>query len=63
MKAFISCVSCVQVGFEYKFVFVKDGSYGTLLANGTWNGIVGELIRHVGISQVGSGWLSLVGPS
>ncbi|CAG5129519.1 unnamed protein product, partial [Candidula unifasciata] len=35
-----------KVGFEYKFMFVKDGSYGSFLPNGTWDGIVGELIRH-----------------
>ncbi|CAG5133809.1 unnamed protein product, partial [Candidula unifasciata] len=35
-----------KIGFEYKFVFVKDGSYGSVLENGTWDGIVGELIRH-----------------
>ncbi|BFZ14513.1 hypothetical protein BsWGS_17551 [Bradybaena similaris] len=35
-----------EVKFDYVFMFVKDGSYGTLLDNTTWDGIVGELIRH-----------------
>ncbi|KAH9510010.1 hypothetical protein Btru_044826 [Bulinus truncatus] len=35
-----------KVGFEYIIQFVKDGSYGSLLTNDTWDGIVGELIRH-----------------
>ncbi len=35
------------VGFEYKIVPVKDGKYGGTDENGTWNGMVGELIRNV----------------
>ncbi len=35
------------VDFEYKVVPVKDGKYGGINADGTWNGMVGELIRGV----------------
>ncbi|CAL1537976.1 unnamed protein product [Lymnaea stagnalis] len=35
-----------KVGFDFVIQFVKDGSYGSVLSNGTWDGIVGELIRH-----------------
>uniref|UniRef100_X2AX36 Glutamate receptor n=1 Tax=Capitella teleta TaxID=283909 RepID=X2AX36_CAPTE len=32
--------------FQYQIVPVADGTYGSLNENGTWNGMVGELIRH-----------------
>nr|NP_001191398.1 glutamate receptor subunit protein GluR3 precursor [Aplysia californica]AAP41205.1 glutamate receptor subunit protein GluR3 [Aplysia californica] len=35
-----------KVGFDYAIRFVKDGSYGSVLSNGSWDGIVGELIAH-----------------
>ncbi|XP_059163144.1 glutamate receptor-like [Physella acuta] len=35
-----------EINFDYVIKFVKDSNYGTLLKNGTWDGIVGELIRH-----------------
>uniref|UniRef100_A0A2C9KDL9 Glutamate receptor n=2 Tax=Biomphalaria TaxID=6525 RepID=A0A2C9KDL9_BIOGL len=35
-----------KVGFDYIIQFVKDGSYGASFPNGTWDGIVGELVRH-----------------
>ena len=35
------------VDFEYQIVPVKDGKYGGVDQNGTWNGMVGELIRGV----------------
>jgi len=37
------------VGFRYKIVPVRDGKYGAV-ENKTWNGMVGELIRHVSIA-------------
>ena len=37
-----------QIGFDYIIRFVKDNSYGGIMKNGTWNGMVGELSRHVG---------------
>nr|AWJ68203.1 putative ionotropic glutamate receptor kainate-like 6 [Hirudo verbana] len=33
------------VGFDYKIQLVADGKYGEKMANGTWNGMVGELTR------------------
>jgi len=36
------------VGFRYKIKPVGDDKYGAE-ENGTWNGMVGELIRHVRI--------------
>ena len=38
------------VDFEYQIVPVKDGKYGGVDQNGTWNGMVGELIR--GVSEI-----------
>ncbi|GFS12028.1 glutamate receptor [Elysia marginata] len=35
-----------KVGFDYQIRFVKDGRYGSPKSNGTWDGMVGELIRH-----------------
>jgi len=32
---------------DYKLVPVKDHAYGSQLANGSWDGMVGELIRGV----------------
>jgi Ligated ion channel L-glutamate- and glycine-binding site len=33
--------------FNFEIRPVKDGKYGAVDANGTWNGMVGELIRKV----------------
>ena len=38
------------VGIKYKIVPVKDGRYGSVDENGTWDGMVGELVRNVSIS-------------
>ena len=39
-----------EVGFDYIFRLVKDGSYGDQLDGANnWTGMVGELIRRVGI--------------
>ena len=35
------------VGFDYVIKPVKDGKYGSQLSNGSWNGMIGELLRHV----------------
>ena len=32
---------------DYELRLVADGKYGTRLANGTWDGMVGELTSHV----------------
>ena len=33
--------------FTFEIKLVKDGKYGAREDNGTWNGMVGELIRKV----------------
>jgi Ligated ion channel L-glutamate- and glycine-binding site len=35
------------VNFEYLIRPVKDGNYGKKLDDGSWNGMIGELIREV----------------
>ena len=35
------------VGFEYEIRPVRDGKYGAVDENNTWNGMVGELVRNV----------------
>ena len=37
------------ISFNYVISPVKDGSFGRKGEDGTWNGMVGELIRHVSI--------------
>ncbi|KAK3594265.1 hypothetical protein CHS0354_023655 [Potamilus streckersoni] len=34
------------VNFTYEICLVKDGRYGEMLTNATWNGMVGELTRN-----------------
>ena len=34
-------------GLSYVIRRVKDGSYGSLQENGSWNGMVGEVVRRV----------------
>lgn len=34
-------------GFHYNITIVKDGRYGALRPDGTWDGMVGELLRRV----------------
>lgn len=36
-----------QLNLTYKIVPVKDGAYGGRKANGSWDGMVGEIIRGV----------------
>ncbi len=38
------------VGYQYRIQPVLDGKYGSQEKNGSWNGMVGELIR--GVSHV-----------
>jgi hypothetical protein len=33
--------------FDFEIRPVKDGKYGAVDENGTWNGMVGELIKKV----------------
>ena len=36
-----------MVGAEYRIRLVADGKYGKRLEDGQWNGMIGELTRHV----------------
>ena len=36
-----------KVGFKFKVQIVKDGKYGGVNEDGSWNGMVGELLRQV----------------
>ena len=38
-----------HVGFEFHIKLVADNTYGVKLENSTWNGMIGELLRKVGI--------------
>ena len=33
--------------FKYEFYLSPDGKYGALTSNGTWNGMVGEILNRV----------------
>ena len=35
------------VGFDYVIVPVKDEKFGSQINETSWNGMIGELIRHV----------------
>ncbi len=35
------------LGFKYEMYQVADGKYGSPQANGSWNGMIGELIGKV----------------
>lgn len=35
------------LGFKYDIFQVGDGKYGSVLPNGSWNGMIGELIGKV----------------
>lgn len=39
--------------FNYRIKLVSDGLYGVPGANGTWTGMVGELIARVSSSKTG----------
>ena len=38
------------VGFRYEITVVRDGRYGSMNPDGTWNGMIGELTRRVRLS-------------
>ena len=39
-----------EMGFEYRFKLVDDNNYGMKSpVNGTWNGMIGELINKVSL--------------
>lgn len=37
------------LGFKYDIYQVGDGKYGSALPNGSWNGMIGELIGKVSV--------------
>ena len=37
------------VGFNYEIRLVRDGKYGSVMEDGNWNGMIGELVRRVSI--------------
>ena len=41
-----------RVGFKYRLVPVWDGMFGHRQQDGTWNGMIGELMRRVSINNV-----------
>ena len=40
------------LAFNYEITLVADGKYGSIDPNGTWNGMIGELIRGVCVRSV-----------
>ena len=36
-----------EANYEYDICLVGDGMYGSEQDNGTWNGMIGELVRQV----------------
>ena len=42
-----------EMGFEYRFKLVEDNNYGMKSpVNGTWNGMIGELINKVSLLSI-----------
>lgn len=35
------------LGFNYTFIVEEDAEYGKKLADGTWDGMIGKLMREV----------------
>jgi ABC-type amino acid transport substrate-binding protein len=48
------------VNFTYELRLVKDNKFGSKDANGNWNGIIGELVRHEADLAVAGLTISLV---
>lgn len=38
------------LGFKYEIYQVADGKYGSPTSNGSWNGMIGDLISKVSLS-------------
>ena len=36
-----------KMGFDYTIRLVADGQYGGKLEDGSWTGLVGDLVNHV----------------
>ena len=41
-----------EVGFTYDICLVPDEAYGEQLPNGTWNGMIGELVKGVCVVSI-----------
>ena len=52
-----------KVGFKYRVHLVRDGKYGSTNSDGSWNGMIGELLRDVGIRYVVLEWCVVDGAS
>ncbi|KAL8603458.1 hypothetical protein ACOMHN_053125 [Nucella lapillus] len=46
----------LTVGYEYHIRLVRDGAYGAAQGNGSWNGMIGELIRHEYSERCDTSW-------
>ena len=44
-----------ELNFQYELHLVKDSAYGTKQPDNNWNGMMGELLRKVGILDTGVG--------
>jgi len=38
------------MGFTYDIYEVEDGKFGSMQENGSWNGIVGDIVKEVNYS-------------
>ena len=43
----VIALTCSKLNLSYEIRLVKDGRYGAKNADGTWNGMIGELLRGV----------------
>ena len=41
-----------KIGFEYKVYLVPNGSFGSKEDDGSWNGLIGEIMRGVIIQHI-----------
>ena len=48
-----------DIGEDYEMCLVKDNSYGERLEDGTWNGMIGEVIKQVARQQLRQCYLSI----
>lgn len=45
----LAAVLAEEIGFDYVIEVVKDDKYGIEEENGSWSGMIGELIRGVSL--------------
>ena len=51
------------VAFKYEIRLVADGKYGAQNPDGTWNGMIGELVRGVYVRSVSVSYTHLTLPT